>query len=305
MRLARPAQLAAFAALAAGAVAAAGSMPIARERPYDVEVIPPAPVVRLLSLGHPTLAANLYWLRAVQYIGEPRANRRGWARLLPLAELVTDLDPGHGYAYQVAGVVLSSVDRIEESNAILEKGMRNVPTRYILPYYRAFNAFYYQDDYAAAGRFVEQAARIPGAPAHLRQNVLAMYVKGRRADAALAFLEEARAHATDDESRKAIDAQIAQALFEREAARVDEAIAAYRARFAVAPATVELLVAEGLLPALPPEPFGGAWIVGEDGRARSTAHAYRLKPPEPEASERRPPPAFDPGAYRSREGTPP
>lgn len=296
MRLARPLQLAAFALLATGLVAAAARMPVARDRPYDVEIVPPAAVLRLLSLGHPTLAANLYWLRTVQYIGEPRANRRGWDRLLPLAQLVTDLDPGHGYAYQVAGVVLSSVDRVDESNAILEKGMRNVPDRYILAYLRAFNAFYYQGDYAAAGEFVEIAARIPGAPAHLKQNVLAMYVKGRRADAAIAFLRQALDAAEDDESRKAIASQLEQAIFEREAEVVDGAVARYRERHGVAPWGLHLLVAEGLLPALPPEPFGGQWILGDDGRARSTAHDYRLRPPEP-GGEAQAQPRFDPGAF--------
>jgi tetratricopeptide (TPR) repeat protein len=296
MRLARPLQLAAFLLLASGALAAASRMPVARDRPYDVEIVPPAPALRLLSLGHATLAANLYWLRTVQYIGEPRANRRGWERLLPLAELVTDLDPGHGYAYQVAGVILGSVDRIEESNAILEKGMRNVPDRYILPYLRAFNAFYYQGDYAAAGAFVEIAARTPGAPPHLRQNVLAMYVKGRRADAAVAFLRHALETAEDEESRRAIQGQLEQALFEREAEIVDEAVARYRARYGMAPAALELLVAEGLLPALPPEPFGGSWILGQDGRARSTAHGHRLRAPETRDGAR-PEPRFDPGAH--------
>ncbi|HSN91635.1 MAG TPA: tetratricopeptide repeat protein [Anaeromyxobacteraceae bacterium] len=295
MRLVRPLQLAAFLVCAAGAGAAASRMPLAQERPYDVAVVPPAPVLRFLSLGHPTLAANLYWLRTVQYVGEPRANRRGWERLLPLADLVTDLDPGHGYAYQVAGIILGSVGRVAESNAILEKGMRNVPDRYILPYLRAFNAFYYDGDFALAGKYVEMAANAPGAPSHLRQNVLAMYVKGGRADAAVAFLSHALEAAEDEESRKAIQGQLDQARFEREAARVDEAVAAYRARYGLAPPSVELLVAEGLLPALPEDPFGGRWILGEDGRARTTAHDHRLRPPE--APQAHPEPAFDPGRH--------
>ena len=299
MRLARPLQMAAFFALAVASGLAASRMPVAQDRPYDVEIIPPAAVLRLLSLGHPTLAANLYWLRTVQYVGEPRATERGWERLFPLANLVTDLDPAHGYAYQVAGTILGSLGRIEESNAILEKGMRSVPNRYILPYLRAFNAFYYMGDYALAGEYVEIAARVPGAPSHLRQNVLAMYVKGRRAEAAIAFLEEALAAASDDESRKAIQGQLDQARFEREADRIDEAVASYRARYGLAPASVSLLVAEGLLPALPVEPFGGRWILGEDGRARSTAHDYRFRPPE--APRAHPEPAFDPGRHAAKE----
>ena len=263
-------------ALAAAAALAARRMPVAEERPYDVPVVPTAGTLRWLFPSHPTLAANLYWLRTVQYVGELRGNERGWERLLPLAELVTDLDPGHGYAYQVAGTILSAVGRIDESNRILEKGMRNVPDRYILPYHRAFNAFYYQDDFAAAGHYAEVAARTPGAPAHLRQSVLAYYVKGNRSDLAVRYLEDALRAAQDDESRKAISGQLEQARVERAAAIVDDALARYRALRGFPALTPEALVTEGFLPALPADPAGGEWIVDAEGRARSTAHERRI-----------------------------
>jgi tetratricopeptide (TPR) repeat protein len=292
-------RLAVTAALVAGAVLAARAMPIPEERPYDVPVVPSAGTLRWLFPSHPTLAANLYWLRTVQYIGEQRASERGWENLLPLAELVTDLDPKHGYAYQVVGTILSSVERVEESNRILEKGMRNVPDRYILPYHRAFNAFYYQGDFAAAGRYAELAARAPGAPEHLRQNVLAYYVKGSRADLAVRYLEHALAAAQDEKSRRAIGEQLAQARFEAAAAPIDEALRAYRARLGMLPASPVQLVAEGLLAALPPDPAGGAWIVGEDGRARSTVHARRIGRAE-RPEEMQP----QPGLVRPGPGTP-
>jgi tetratricopeptide (TPR) repeat protein len=262
--------------LSAAAALAAGRMPIPEERPYDVPVVPRAGTVRWLFPSHPTLAANLYWLRTVQYIGEQRSDGRGWERLLPLAELVTDLDPKHGYAYQVTSTMLSAVGRVDESNRMLEKGMRNVPDRYILPYHRAFNAFYYDDDFETAGRYVEVAARTPGAPEHLRHNVLAYYVKGQRADLAIRYLEDALAAAHDDESRKAITAQLDQARLERAAAVIDEAVTRYRAARGFLPLAPYSLVAEGFLPALPNDPAGGEWTIDADGRARSTAHERRI-----------------------------
>jgi tetratricopeptide (TPR) repeat protein len=249
------------------------------ERPYDVAIIPTAPVLRWASLGHPTLAANIQWLRAVQYIGEPKANERGWERLYPLLELVTELDPGHGYAYQVGGVILSSVGRIAESNALLEKGIENVPDRYILPFLRAFNAFYYDDDFAAAGHFVELAAKAPNAPAHLRNNVLAYYVKGRRADAAIQFLEQSRAESQDADTAKAIDEQLKQAYLERDAAELEQAAKEYNALFGRPPLLLEQLVSAQLIARIPPDPFGGVYFLGSDGRVRSSVHDFRFKRP--------------------------
>jgi len=280
----RALRLAAAVLLAAAMVGAAGRLRAAREKPYDVEVIPTAAAVRWLTLGHALTGANLYWLRTVQYIGEPRADERGWERLHPLVNLVTDLDPGHGYAYQVAGIVLSSAGRIDESNAILEKGSRNVKDRYILPYLRAFNAFYHQGDWDTAGHWAEIAARTPGAPPHVRQNVLAYYVKGQRAEAALEFLETVRREAQDDETRKALDGQIQQALLERDAGKVDEAVKRYTEMHGRWPPTLLTLVTEGYIDRIPPDPYGGKLVLGKDGRVTSSVHAYRLAP-APTASE--------------------
>jgi tetratricopeptide (TPR) repeat protein len=252
-----------------------------RLEPYDPGIVPRASTLRWLSLGHRTLAANLLWLKAVQYIGDLRANERGWDKLYPLTDAVTDLDPRHGYAYQVAGTLLSAFGHVPESNAILEKGTRALPDRYILPYLRAFNAFYYDDDWTTAGRFAEISARTPGAPPHVRQNVLAYYVKGRRAEAAVAFLQQSLAEARDPETRKAVEAQLQQAMLERDAAGLDEAVEKWRSRYVIGPLFLEQLVGEKLLTAIPADPYGGDLFVDEDGRVRSTANPYRFSKPEP------------------------
>jgi tetratricopeptide (TPR) repeat protein len=277
LAMGRPLRAAAAAALVAAMAFSAGRLRAARDRPYDVDVVPPAAALRWLSLGHALLASHLYWLRAVQYIGEERAEVRGWDKLYPLVELVTDLDPGHGYAYQVGGVILASNGRLAESNALLEKGTRNVKDRYSLPYYRAFNAFYYEGDWTLAGRWAEIAARTPGAPAHIRQSVLAYYVKGDRVEAALDFLESAHREAQDDETRKALEEQIRQARLERLARRVDAAIARWRERHVVGPVVLESLIQEGDLDEIPPDPFGGELYPGADGKVRSTAHDFRYR----------------------------
>jgi tetratricopeptide (TPR) repeat protein len=250
------------------------------ERPYDIAFLPSSSVARWMSLGHPTLLANLWWLRVVQYIGDPHAERRGWEKLYPAVDLVTDLDARHGYAYQVAGTILGTADRVTEANAILEKGIRNLPGRYILPYLRAFNAFFYDGDYAAAGHFFEIAARVPGAPDRLRQNVLAMYVKGRRADAAIAFLEHALDSAQDPDTRNAVREQLRQAYLERAAGRLDDALGRYVHAYGWPPLTPGLLVATGFLDALPEDPYGGTFVLGPDGRYESTVHPRRFGKPE-------------------------
>ncbi len=292
-----------FLLLAAATAATASLLSVAQDRPYDIQAVPRAGPLAFLFLGNRTLAADVNWLRAVQYIGEKRGDERGWDKLYPLVDAVTDLDPGHGYAYQVAGTILSTVGRIDESNRILEKGVRNVPNRYILPYYRAFNAFYYDGDWQEAGRWAEVAARTPGAPAGVRQNAVAYYVKGRRPEAAVAFIEQALSEAKDPDSRKALEGQLQQARLELAATRVDDAVEEWRRRYVAGPIAIGQLVSEGLLASVPEDPFGGVLVLDEDGRARSSRNPFRFKRPEDPRQMPRAPATYD-RAARSGGGTP-
>ena len=278
-----------FVILAGATALVAGRLHVEQERPYDVDSIPTASVLGFAFLGNRMLAADLNWLRAVQYIGEVRGNERGWDKLYPLVDTITDLDPRHGYAYQVTGTILGSVGRIEESSRILEKGIRAVPDRYILPYHRAFNSFYYEGDWKAAGRWAEVAARTPGAPPHVRQNVIAYYVKGKRADAAVAFLVQALEEAKDPDSRKALESQLRLARLELDASRLEDAIEAWRARYHAGPLVLGQLVEEGLIPSVPPDPHGGELYLDEEGRVRSTANPFRFGRPEDPTEMRRAP----------------
>ena len=273
-------------ALFAGAAGFAHRIRIAAERPYDVSFVPSAASLRWLSLGHPTLAANLFWLRAVQYMGDAHADERGWEKLRPLVDVITDLDPRHGYAYQTTGNLLASAGRLADSNAILEKGTRNVPDRYILPFHRAVNAFLYAGDFADAGRWFEVASATPGAPARLREYVVAMYAKADRAEAAISFLRHLEEEAQDDESRKAVAHQIQWATLERDANRLESAAALYQERHLLPPVCLEQLALDGLVDALPKDPFGGGYWLDPDGRVRSTAYEKRLDRPL-SAEERR------------------
>ena len=66
----------------------------------DPAWLPSGWVLRTASFGQRLLLADLYWLRAVSYIGETLlAKSDRWEALLPLAEIVTDLDPRFGYVY--------------------------------------------------------------------------------------------------------------------------------------------------------------------------------------------------------------
>jgi tetratricopeptide (TPR) repeat protein len=247
---------------------------------FEVRYIPSGRALRFLSPAAQLTVANYYWLLTVQYIGEQALRRGGFDRLYALVDLVTDLDPQHGYAYQTAGLALSGAERLEESEAILRKGMERGPSWWSYPFYIAFNHYYYLGDYATAAEWARRAARTPGASPNVSALALALEVKSGSPDDAVRFIEEMRATVQDERLREALDEQYRSAVHQRNFKRLDEAVERFRAARGRPPATLREVVAAGLVDAIPPEPYGGAYVL-RDGAVHSTARDHRIEPATP------------------------
>ncbi|HZZ85782.1 MAG TPA: tetratricopeptide repeat protein [Anaeromyxobacteraceae bacterium] len=247
---------------------------------YEVSYVPRGKSLSLLSRPVQLTVANFYWLLAVQYIGDQALRRGACEELYPLVDLITDLDPGHGYAYQTAGIVLSAAGRIGESNRILQKGIERGPDWWTYPYYVAFNHFFYLGDYAGAAEWAERAARTKGASPNISHLALAMRVKSGDPDDAVRLLAGLRDEARDESTRGALEEQYRLALLQRDFARIDRASEAFRAARGRPPESVRELIQAGLLAQLPSAPYGGAYTIGPDGRAHSTVRDFHFKPPE-------------------------
>ena len=272
-------------ALALGALALAGASVLnfrlaaqIQSRPYDVAHVPKGSFMRLASLGQRGLVSDLYWLETVQYVGDSKADQRGYDKLFPLVDLVTDLDPRHGYAYQTGGIVLSAAGRLEESDRILEKGMEKGPPWWSFPFYVAFNHFFYRGDYAAAARYAEIAARRPGASPNISHLAVSLASKSGSPDQAVALIEELRRTVADEASAARLDEQLKLAILERDAQMLEAAVARFRTERGRDVGSLDELVGAGIVPGIPPDPFGGhyTWNV-DDRKVRSSANPFRFQ----------------------------
>jgi len=272
-------------AVALGALALAGASVLnfrlaaqIQSRPYDVAHVPKGSFMRLASLGQRGLVSDLYWLETVQYVGDSKADQRGYEKLFPLVDLVTDLDPRHGYAYQTGGIVLSAAGRLEESDRILEKGMEKGPPWWSFPFYVAFNHFFYRGDYAAAARYAEIAARRPGASPNISHLAVSLASKSGSPDQAVALIEELRRSVADEASAARLDEQLKLAILERDAQRLEAAAARFREERGRDAVSLDELVGAGIVPGIPPDPFGGhyTWDVDER-KVHSSANPFRFQ----------------------------
>jgi hypothetical protein len=274
----RRAPLAAL-ALAAFALTAAARRNLepeasARGAIRDPAWLPSGRVMRSVSFGQRLLLADVYWLKAVQYVGETViAKVPRWEALYPLAEIVTDLDPRFGYAYQVAGSNLAGLaHRHGEAQRILDKGMRNLPDRWWLPFVSATNKFLYEHKYGEAAEYARRAAEVGKRPylALLAANLSALANTDDEYKAAIAFLEQMLAETDTPELKDQMSARRTRIRTFQALASLERAIDTHQARTGRLPARLADLVPSEL-PELPADPSGGHFLYdAANGKVRSS-----------------------------------
>ncbi len=142
------------------------------------------PVARRLMLSFDALAADIYWMRAIQHYGRERRSDRAANRfelLEPLLDLTTTLDPEFNIAYRFGAIFLAELPpsgpgRVDQSIALLKKGLEHNPGRWQYAFDIGFIYYWYGTglgrgrlDYEAAAQWFDEAAKVPGAPIWIRQ----------------------------------------------------------------------------------------------------------------------------------------
>jgi tetratricopeptide (TPR) repeat protein len=148
-------------------------------------VLPRAAVLRPLLLGFHPLAADLYWLRTIQYFGAHIQTDRKVPHLHALVDLVTSLDPHFVEAYQLGGLFLDIAGQYPEAIAIYKKGIAANPSRWELPH--DLGRLYYLElkDYAAALQWWQVTNRLPNHPHYMERFIDRLYARTGHAETAL------------------------------------------------------------------------------------------------------------------------
>ncbi len=188
--------------------------------------IPDGKSIRHFCLGQRTTLADLFWLKLVQYLGTPEAYRKGLHQLLPLAHLITDLDPEYGYAYMAAGLVLNSKKRVVESNEILEKGAQN-SSRWEIPFYLAFNYWYELKDYIQGAHWLKKAALVPGRPTYITGLVQRLYSQAGTLDMAKQFTKAMLEETPSEEHRAELLQRLKELDIEEDLQKIERALAIF------------------------------------------------------------------------------
>ncbi|MDR1990092.1 MAG: hypothetical protein LBQ09_07665, partial [Acidobacteriaceae bacterium] len=119
-----------------------------------------------LTKGYNALAADLYWIRTIQYYG---GGAPPFPLLYPLLDLTTTLDPSFNIAYRFGAIFLAEAPprgpgRPDQAIRLLEKALRAHPGRWEYMQDIGFVHYWWTHDDDAAADWFDRAAHVPGAP---------------------------------------------------------------------------------------------------------------------------------------------
>jgi hypothetical protein len=144
------------------------------------------PALRRMVLGFDALAADVYWIRAIQHYGGDRlagTGTRKYELLYPLLDIATSLDPYFNIAYRFGAIFLGEgypggPGRPDQAIALLRKGISVQPTKWQYYHDIAFVYYWQLHDMEAAARWFRLAAGQPNAPNWLEPVAATVLIEG-------------------------------------------------------------------------------------------------------------------------------
>ena len=259
-----------------------GSAVPAADRPGLLYLRSPA-IAKRAVLRYGAIAADVYWIRALQHFGaerlSPPEHARTYALLHPLLDLTTTLDPYFSIAYRFGAIFLGEPypggpGRPDLAVGLLRKGLAAQPGKWHYLMDLGFVDYWHLRDYTAAAAAFQRASALPGAPSWLRPLAAVTLAEGGRRDASRALWQQL-AQSEEPWLRDSAALRLAQldAMDAIESLRTP--VAAFRERYPGQPVTWDRLVAARLIPGVPLDssrtpfsldPATGAVAVGRESK---------------------------------------
>jgi hypothetical protein len=250
-------------------------------------------VARRLALSYDLLAADVYWIRALQVFGSARKltdQDRDYTLLYPMLDMATGLDPHFNIAYRFGAIFLSEPKpggpgRPDLAVKLLQKGLQAQPTKWQYMQDIGFVHFWAMHDYKGAAAWFEKGSRLPGAAWFLKPLAATTLAQGGHRSASRTLFRVLAETGDNDWIRKDAARRLRQLDAMDALDELRRVLGIYRQRGGAMPVTWEGLVRDRYLRGIPVDPDGfvyslGPWS-GDVGLGEGSTLAPLPKEPPP------------------------
>jgi hypothetical protein len=226
-------------------------------------------LMKRLALSFDALAADVYWIRTVQYYGSTRISsdpKKNYDLLFTLLGMTTTLDPRFNIAYRFGAILLSErfpdgPGRPDQAVELLQKGIRVQPDRWEFLHDIGFVHYWWREDYKEAASWFLRASRVPGAPEWLEP--LAAATLGQGGDRATSRLlwTQIRNTAGQDWLRRAATMRLLQLTALDQVDELEAIVRRYELETNDVANSWEELIRAGYLRGSPVDPTGTPYVL--------------------------------------------
>jgi tetratricopeptide (TPR) repeat protein len=231
-------------------------------------------LMKMVTLEYGTLAADIYWTRAVQYYGGKRLGQdTNLESLWPLLDVATTLDPNLLPAYRFGATFLSEPEprgagRPDLAVQLLERGLKANPEYWRLNQDLG-NVYYFEmKDYARAGQAYLDGSRKQGAAPWMKIMAARLLEKGDSRETAAMLWSEVFASSNDASIKENARINLQLLRTDDDIDHINEIAKQFVAKMGRPPRSVRELVQAALIGGEPADPLGYAYRIGSDGKAQ-------------------------------------
>jgi hypothetical protein len=226
------------------------ALPRKRVPGSSIIYIPSGAYLKPATFGFSALAADLIFLWAIQYYGNPEIPNK-FAYFNHIFSIIAELDPSWVDPYEVGALIaIYDANDLALALKILDLGAARNPRQWIFP----FEAGHYalaRKDWDTAKAYFQKAMDIPGAPEITKRLYANAAYKTMDYQTAWETWKSVYETASDDQIRQIASNHLYQVKAAVDLAALKNAVFEYRARSGRNPDRLEALVGAGLLRAVP------------------------------------------------------
>lgn len=224
-------------------------------------------LAKAVSFGSTEFLADYYWLTLIQYYGGGTPNGK-YRKLAELFNVVTDLSPKFQQGYQTGLIILPGEGFPDQAIQLGEKGKKNLPDSWEMPYYTGLVYHIYKKDYVSAAKEFQIAATKKDAPPITQYFAGIYYKEADQRQLAYQIFKTVHDTTKDDFVRERSGKQL---LHLEMVFFLEDAATKYRQQFGRYPSTPQELVVRQIIKEVPVSPLGVGFVINPENGTVSEA----------------------------------
>lgn len=246
----------------------------------ELAYFPSGKFLKPVVIEYENLAADLVWLRAIQYYGHHLMTDRRYTWLGHIFNILTQLDPRFVGAYRFGGMTLAwDAREPEEAIRLLRRGMRLNPLRWEFPFDIALIYYMILKDYEKAGDYFYLAGKMPETWGISQRWAAFSYGKSEnRREFGKIIFQDLYQSTKNPEMKKIARRGLRFIKREEDINYLQEGVDKYYQKYKKYPKDLRELLTCGFIDSIPKEPTGGFYhiTIGPDEKAK-VSYAYRRR----------------------------